>query len=127
MTEVQKLYLMIHQEEGLGQLVGGPSPAAAVQAHYDEMDMWCAPAPDAEVSEEFLVRLYEVPASHEREVRERFEDLDSDEFSREAADYIAENPSMTGVDVNVVYTAAEGATASEMSSLPNLLDRLDER
>ena len=125
MTDNSKLYLMLHQDGNYGDLVGGISPAAAVEAHYDEMDAWCAPSPDADIREEFTAWLYEVPRALEDSVRERFEDLDSEEFPEELRLFTAENPHIAAVEVNVLYTAAEGAKASEMPPMPDLFGGVD--
>ncbi|MEJ6782159.1 hypothetical protein [Aminobacter sp. Piv2-1] len=126
MTQSHTLYLMLHQGRDYGELVSGPNPAAAVEAYYAEMDAWCAPSPDAEISEEFTVWLYEVPSALEDHIQLRFEDLDTEEFTAAAAAFIAENPNLKAVELNVIYTAAEGTMASEMPRLPDLFDRARE-
>jgi hypothetical protein len=125
MTPNSKLYLMLHQDGNDGQLTSGPDPVAAVEAHYDEMDAWCAPSPDAGIREEFIVWLYEVPATLEESVQSRFEDLDSENFPDEIEIFHAENPGIAAVELNVVYTAADGAKASIMPRLPDLLRGVD--
>lgn len=125
MTPNSKLYLMLYQDGNDGQLTYGSDPVAAVEAHYDEMDSWCAPSPDAGIREEFTVRLYEVPTALEESVQSRFEDLDSEDFPDEVAIFLKENPNIAAVELNVIYTSAEGAKASVMPRLPDLLRGVD--
>lgn len=126
MSTVNKLFLMLDQERTYGHLVSGSDPAGAVETYYAELDAWCAPSPDAEIDEEFLVLLYEVPAQLEDDVHQRFEDLDGDEFPDQVTAFCRENPSIAVIEVNVSYTARGGAKASELPHLPNLFDRRSE-
>ena len=78
MCATDKLFLMLDDEHRYGQLVSGAEPSVAVEAHYASLDAWCAPAPDAEISEEFLVFLYEVPPHLTDDVSQQFEDMSGD-------------------------------------------------
>lgn len=120
MSASDKLFLMVDEQHSCAQLVSGPDACAAVEGHYATLDAWCSPLPDAEISEEFLLFLYEVPAHLGGEVNERFEDVDGDEIAEQVAVFTSENPSVTPLEVNVTYTAAEGAKASELPPLPDL-------
>lgn len=125
MTQNNKLYLMLHQDGEYGQLTSGPDPVAAVEAHYDEMDAWCAPSPDTGIREEFVLGLYEVPVDLEESARSRFGDIDSEEFPSEVEIFLADNPGIAAVKLNVVYTAIEGAKASILPRLPDLFGGVD--
>lgn len=127
MSQTSKLYLMLHEERDYGQLIGGPDPISTVEGHYAEMDAYCAPPPDADIHEEFTVTLYEIPPALEELVQDRFEELDAEEFPREVAAFLAENPEMQAIVLNVLYTAAEGAKVTMMPSLPDLFHRADQR
>lgn len=126
MTQKSKLYLMLHHDGGYAQLASGPDPVAAVEGYYDEIDAWCPPSPDAGIREEFSVWLYEVPSALEETVRARFEYLDSDDFPEEVAVFTAENPEIEAVELNVIYTAADGTRASLIPRVPDLFRRIDE-
>lgn len=120
MNASDKLFLMVDEQHSYAQLVSGPDACAAVGDHYAMLDAWCSPSPDAEISEEFLLFLYDVPAHLADEVRQRFEDLDGDEMAEQVVVFTRQNPDVTPVEVNVTYTAAEGAKASELPALPDL-------
>jgi hypothetical protein len=120
MNASDKLFLMVDEQHSYAQLVSGPDACAAVEDHYATLDAWCSPSPDAEISEEFLLFLYEVPADLADDVRERFEDLDGDEMAQQVAVFTRGNPDIAPVEVNVTYTAAEGAKASELPPFPDL-------
>jgi hypothetical protein len=114
-----RLFLMVDEQHSYAELVSGPDACAAVESHYATLDAWCSPPPDAEISEEFLMFLYEIPAHLVADVGERFEDLDGDEMAQQVSIFTRENPSVTPVEVNVTYTAAEGAKASELPAFPD--------
>lgn len=118
-----RLFLMVHQQHSYAELVSGSDACAAVESHYATLDAWCSPSPDAEISEEFLLFLYEIPAHLVDDFSERFEDLDGEEMAQQVSVFKRENPNVTPVEVNVTYTAAEGAKASEFPALPDLFSR----
>lgn len=118
-----RLFLMVDEQHSYAELVSGPDACAAVESHYATLDAWCSPSVDAEVSEEFLLFLYEVPADLVEDLKERFTDLDGDEMAQQVSVFTSENPSVTPVEVNVTYTAAEGAKASELPAFPDLFSR----
>lgn len=118
-----KFFLMVDDQHNYAQLVSGPDPCSAVEDHYAMLDAWCSPSPDAEISEEFLLFLYEVPADLAEEVSEQFEDLDGDDLAEQVIVFKSENPNVAPVEINVTYTAAEGAKASELPALPDLFSR----
>ena len=120
MSASEKLFLMVHEQHSYTQLVSGSDACAAVEDHYATLDAWCSPSPDADISEEFLLFLYEVPPHLVDEFSERFEDLDGDETAAQVAVFTRENPNVAPVEVNVIYTAADGATASELPAFPDL-------
>jgi hypothetical protein len=120
MSVPEKLFLMVDEQHSYAQLVSGPDACAAVEDHYATLDAWCSPSPDADICEEFLLFLYEVPAHLADDLRERFEELDGDEMAAQVTVFTRENPSVAPVEVNVIYTAAEGAKASELPALPDL-------
>ena len=120
MSASDKLFLMVDEQHSYAQLVSGPDACAAVETHYATLDAWCSPSPGAEISEEFLLVLYEVPAHLADEVSERLEDLDADEVAEQVAVFSVKNPSVSPVEINVTYTAAEGAKASELPAIPGL-------
>lgn len=120
-----KTYVMIHDDENYGQMIRGVAPALAVQDHYAELDAWCAPPADAMVSEEFFVTLYEIPAAIEDEIEAMFEDLPGEEFAALANALAAKHPEIRKHEVNVVYTAGEGASASDLVDQPNLFGGSD--
>lgn len=120
MSASDKLFLMVDEQHSYAQLVNGPDACAAVEGHYATLDAWCSPSPDAEISEEFMLFLYEVPDHLADDFSEHFEDLDGDEMAKQVAVFTRENPSVAPVEVNVTYTAAEGAKASELPVLPDL-------
>ncbi|SFP79884.1 hypothetical protein SAMN04488241_107169 [Sphingomonas rubra] len=120
MSASQKLFLMVDEPHSYAQLVSGPDAFAAVEGHYTTLDAWCSPSPDADISEEFLLFLYEVPAHLADDLSERFEDLDGDELANQVSVFTRENPSVAPVEVNVTYTAVEGAKASKLPAFPDL-------
>lgn len=120
MSASDKLFLMVDEQHSYAQLVSGPDACAAVEDHYATLDAWCSPPIDSDIIEEFLLFLYEVPAHLSDQVSERFEDLDGDEMAKQVAVFTSENPNILPVEVNVTYTAAEGAKASELPALPDL-------
>lgn len=123
MSASDKLFLMVDEPHSYAQLVSGPDACAAVEGHYATLDSWCSPSPDSDISEEFLLFFYEVPAHLTDDLSERFEDLDGDEMAAQVALFTRENPSVAAVEVNVTYTAAEGAKASELPAFPDLFSR----
>lgn len=122
-----KLFLMFDDEHSYGQLVSGAEPSVAVEAHYASLDAWCAPAPDAEISEEFSVFLYELPPHLTDEISQQFEDMSGHNIAAQLPQFLRENPRIAAVEINVTYTAADGATASELPVLPDLFNRSLER
>lgn len=127
MCATDKLFLMLDDEHSYGQLVSGAEPSVAVEAHYASLDAWCAPAPDAEISEEYSVFLYEVPPHLADDVSHQFEDMSGDEIAAQLPQFLRENPEIAAIEINVTYTAADGATASELPVLPDLFNRSLER
>ncbi len=127
MPRNDKLYLMLHEERDQGQLASGSDPITAVEAHYAEMDAWCSPSPDVDIHEEFALSLYEIPPALEESAQARFEELEVDDFPKEAVAFLAENPGIKAIELNVLYTSTEGAKASIMPRLPDLFHRMDDR
>ena len=123
MSASDKLFLMVDEQHSSAQLVSGADACAAVECHYAMLDVWCSPSPDAEISEEFLLFLYEVPSHAADHLSERFDDLDGDEMAEQVSIFTQENPGVVPVEVNVTYTAAEGAKASVLPALPDLFSR----
>ena len=120
MSASDKHFLMVDEQHSYAQFVSGPNACAAVEAHYAALDAWCSPSPDAEVSEEFLLFLYEVPTDLAHELSDRFEELDGNELAEQVTVFANENPGVTPVEVNVTYTAADGAKASHLPAFPDL-------
>jgi hypothetical protein len=122
MSVPDRAFLMVDEQHSYAELVSGPDACAAVESHYATLDAWCSPSPDAEISEEFLLFLYEIPPHLADDLRERFEDLNGDEIALQVAVFSRENPRVAPVEVNVTYTAAEGAKASELPAFPDLFN-----
>lgn len=120
----QKLYLVLHEETGnspdYGQFVTGDDPVSAVEAHYAEMDAWCSPAEDPDFHEEFCVWLHEIPERLAETIQEQFAGLRGGEYTAATAALLAANPQIEAIQVNVIYTAEDGATASLMPDVPQL-------
>ncbi len=124
MTDTLKLYLMLHEDSDhcpdYGQLVSGRDPVSAVDDHYAEMDAWCPPRLDPEFHEEFCVWLHEVPERLAGMVQERFEKLGGGEYAAATAALLEEYPEIEAIELNVIYTAADGAKASLMPQMSDL-------
>lgn len=125
MTNDRKLYLMLHEETDYspdyGQFVSGRDPTSAVEGHYAEMDAWCSPARDPDFHEEFSVWLHEIPEQLAEIVQERFENVRGGEYTAATTALLATYPDIVAIELNVIYTAEDGATASLMPQVPHLL------
>ena len=121
-----KLFLMVDEAHRFGELLIGPTAAAATESHYASLDAWCGPPQDSGSSEEFLAVVYAIPRELEAEVRAFFDELTAVDASSQAIAFIKEHPELTRLEVNVAYTAGERAKASLMPSLPDLLRRRGE-
>ncbi len=124
MTDDPKLYLMLHKESDhhpdYGQFVSGHDPVSAVEGHYAEMDAWCSPQLDPEFHEEFCVWLHEIPERLAEMLQERFEDLGGGEYTAATAALLGEYPEIKAIELNVIYTAEDGAKASLMPQMSDL-------
>ncbi|MER9657016.1 hypothetical protein NKJ26_26590 [Mesorhizobium sp. M0152] len=118
-----KMFLMMSQEVDYGALVRGADAASAIERHYAEMDAWCPPQ-DPELNEEFAVTLYEIPRHAEGEVAALVDKLSAGDYTAAAAHLVARYPDITSTIVNVIYTYAEGAKATELKPMPDLFERL---
>ncbi|MER9632692.1 hypothetical protein [Mesorhizobium sp. M0228] len=118
-----KMFLMISQEDDYGDLIHGTDPASAVEGHYAEMDAWCSPK-DPELNEEFVLTVYEIPEHAQDEVTAAVEDLPAGDYTSTVTRLVARFPDILSTTINVVYTNAEGARASELRPLPDLFERL---
>ncbi len=121
MTDDCKLYLMLDEEHYYGQFASGRDPAHAVEAHHSEMDAWCSPARDPDFYEEFCVWMYEIPNQLEESVEAEFDELAGGQYAEAIARLTKAHPEIKPVRVNVVYTTEEGAQASLLPELPDLL------
>lgn len=124
MADDPKLYLMLHEEgdhgPDYGHFVSGRDPVSAVEGHYAEMDAWCSPQLEPEFHEEFCVWLHEIPDRLAELVQQRFENLGGGEYSAATAALIEEYPEIKAVELNVIYTAEDGAKASLMPEVSGL-------
>jgi hypothetical protein len=123
MTPRTKMFLIIFEEDDYGCVIHGADPASAVEGHYAEMDAYCAPQ-DPELNEEFNISAYEIPEHAEEAVEAAVENLSAGDFLAAMNDLKARFPDITSTTINVVYTYADGATASELKPMPDLFERL---
>ena len=101
--------------------MSGRNPISAVEGHYAEMDAWCSPARDPDFHEEFSVWLHEIPEQLAEIVQERFENVSGGEYTAATTALLATYPDIVAIELNVIYTAEDGATASLMPQVPHLL------
>lgn len=124
MTTAQKTYLMLHEETDhspdYGQVVSGRDPVSAVERHYAEMDAWCSPAQDPDFHEEFCVWLHEIPEQLAETVQDQFENLRGGEYTAATAALLTSYPEIKPIQLNIIYTAENGATVSAMPSVAHL-------
>ena len=124
MPTYQKLYLMLHEETDhspdYGQFVKGDDPVSAVEGHYAEMDAWCSPVLDPNLYDEFCIWMHEIPEHLSESIQLQFEGLGGGDYSAATAAMLAANPDIKPILVNVIYTAADGATASLMPDVSQL-------
>jgi hypothetical protein len=129
MTNDRKLYLMLHEDSDhspdYGQFVSGHDPISAVEGHYAEMDAWCSPAHDPDYRDEYCVWLHEIPEQLAEIVQERFENVRGGEYTAATAALLAAYPEINVIELNVVYTAEDGAKASFMPQVSDLFGGID--
>ena len=103
-------YLMVFTEDRYCQLVSGSDPAQAVIDHYDEMNAMC-PVSDPELSDEFVVTLYEVTGDHDEVYEPLARKLDESDYIGCDALHAQLQPSRIAHRVGVVMRANDVQTS----------------